>query len=333
MKKRWITIALAAVMAISTLAGCGSKPEETQAPAQAETTAAPTTQAAKTETPAETEASTETEAEKEEYGPILQKAKESGKLIAAINAQSPPWRFHKIVNGQDKLCGFEISMCYGLADYVSEKLGTKVEVEINDMTFPGVLAALQAGQVDFAPSLAGTEERRKNMDFSIPYHRSLQTIVIKKDRENEDIFNPDKAMEGVNTASLQGSSTSVTFSEQYPSANLIDYESTPDIVLAVANGKVDAAVLNEKYAILICKANPDLMIDYDLSFDIPVDRDPGASIAIPKGNEDFVELVDEWLNMILSDGTFSSYEQEAIAELDDPDLLEGFSSKNILNKK
>ena len=241
----------------------------------------------------------------QEYGPILSKAKESGKLVAAINAQSPPWRFHKIVDGQDKLCGFEISMCYGLADYVSEKLGTEVEVEINDMTFPGVLAALQAGQVDFAPSLAGTEERRQNMDFSIPYHRSLQTIVIKKDRENEDIFAPENGMNGVSTASLQGSSTSVTFAEQYPDANLIDYESTPDIVLAVANGKVDAAVLNEKYAILICKANPDLMIDYDLSFDIPVDRDPGASIAIPKGNEDFVELVDEWLNTILSDGTFS----------------------------
>ncbi|MCI9147932.1 MAG: transporter substrate-binding domain-containing protein [Hungatella sp.] len=329
MKKRWIATALAAVMAVSTLAGCGAKPEEAQAPAPAETTQAAQTEApAETKTPAETTAQTE-----EEYGPVLQKAKESGKLIAAINAQSPPWRFHKMVDGQDKLCGFEISMCYGLADYVSEKLGTKVEVEINDMTFPGVLAALQAGQVDFAPSLAGTEERRQNMDFSIPYHRSLQTIVIKKDRENEDIFAPDKAMKGVSTASLQGSSTSVTFSEQYPQANLIDYESTPDIVLAVANGKVDAAVLNEKYAILICKANPDLMIDYDLSFDIPVDRDPGASIAIPKGNEDFVELVDEWLNTILSDGTFSSYEQEAIAELDDPDLLEGFSSKNILNKK
>ncbi len=327
MKRRWMAAAMAAVMAVSTLAGCGAKSEETQAPPKVETTQA-------AQAPAETQAPTEAQAgETQEYGPILQKAKESGKLVAAINAQSPPWRFHKIVNGEDKLCGFEISMCYGLADYVSEKLGTKVEVEINDMTFPGVLAALQAGQVDFAPSLAGTEERRQNMDFSIPYHRSLQTIVIKKDRENEEIFAPDKGMSGVSTASLQGSSTSVTFAEQYPQANLIDYESTPDIVLAVANGKVDAAVLNEKYAILICKANPDLMIDYDLSFDIPVDRDPGASIAIPKGNEDFVELVDEWLNTILSDGTFSSYEQEAIAELDDPELLEGFSSKNILNKK
>lgn len=330
MKKRWLSAALVMAMAVSALAGCGSKPAETAAPATTAATEA-ATEAKAEETNAEAE---ETEAAEEvEYGPILQKAKETGKLVAAINAQSPPWRFHKNVDGKDKLCGFEISMCYGLADYVSEKLGVPVEVEINDMTFPGVLASLQAGQVDFAPSLAGTAERRENMDFTQPYHRSLQTIVIKKDRENDEMFDPAKEMEGVRTASGQGTSTSVTFSEQYPKAELVEYESSPDIVLAVANSKVDAAVLNEKYAILICKANPDLMIDYDLSFDIPVERDPGASIAVPKGNEDFVAMIDEWLDQILSDGTFSSYEQEAIKELDDPALLEGFSSKNILNKK
>lgn len=327
MKKQWMAMALTMGLIAGSLAGCSSQPAQTQPAAPAQTQAeAEKTEAEKTE-------AEKTEATAEEYGPILSKVKESGKIIAAINAQSPPWRFHKTVDGKDKLCGFEISMCYGLADYLSEKLGTKIEVEINDMTFPGVLASLQAGQVDFAPSLAGTEERRQNMDFTIPYHRSLQTIVIKKDRENDEVFKAENKMNGVDTGSLQGSSTSVTFREQYPDANCIDYESTPDIVLAVSNSKIDAAVLNEKYAILICKANPDLMIDYELSFDIPVDRDPGASIAIPKGNEDFVKIADEWLEKILSDGTFASYEQEAIKELDDPALLEGFSSKNILNNK
>lgn len=327
MKKQWMAMALTMGLIAGSLAGCSSQPVQTQPAEPAQTQAeAEKTEAEKTE-------AEKTEATAEEYGPILSKVKESGKIIAAINAQSPPWRFHKTVDGKDKLCGFEISMCYGLADYLSEKLGTKIEVEINDMTFPGVLASLQAGQVDFAPSLAGTEERRQNMDFTIPYHRSLQTIVIKKDRENDEVFKAENKMNGVDTGSLQGSSTSVTFREQYPDANCIDYESTPDIVLAVSNSKIDAAVLNEKYAILICKANPDLMIDYELSFDIPVDRDPGASIAIPKGNEDFVKIADEWLEKILSDGTFASYEQEAIKELDDPALLEGFSSKNILNNK
>lgn len=327
MKKQWMAMALTMGLIAGSLAGCSSQPAQMQPAAPAQTQAeAEKTEAEKTE-------AEKTEATAEEYGPILSKVKESGKIIAAINAQSPPWRFHKTVDGKDKLCGFEISMCYGLADYLSEKLGTKIEVEINDMTFPGVLASLQAGQVDFAPSLAGTEERRQNMDFTIPYHRSLQTIVIKKDRENDEVFKAENKMNGVDTGSLQGSSTSVTFREQYPDANCIDYESTPDIVLAVSNSKIDAAVLNEKYAILICKANPDLMIDYELSFDIPVDRDPGASIAIPKGNEDFVKIADEWLEKILSDGTFASYEQEAIKELDDPALLEGFSSKNILNNK
>lgn len=266
----------------------------------------------------------------EEYGPILTKAMETGKLVAAINAQSPPWRFHKLIDGEDTLCGFEISMCYGLADFLSEKLGTPIEVEIRDMTFPGVLASLQAGQVDFAPSLAGTAERRENMDFSIPYHRSLQTIVIRADREDDPLFAPENALKGAKVASLLGSSTTVTFREQYPEAEVTEYESTADEIIAVANSKIDATVQNEKYAILMCKANPELMIKYDLAFDVPVERDPGSSIAVPLGNEDFVALIDEWLTQILSDGTFAAYEQEAIEQLDDPELLEGFATKNLL---
>lgn len=328
MRKKLFGVGIVIALMAGLTAACSSKPTET--PAVSEATEA----SAVEETQTVTEEETVKESEgNEAYGPILSRVKETGKIVAAINAQSPPWRFHKTVDGKDKLCGFEISMCYGLADYLSEKLGRDVEVEIKDMTFPGVLASLQAGQVDFAPSLAGTEERRQNMDFTIPYHRSLQTIVIQKNRENDEIFIPENGMKGVKTGSLQGSSTSVTFREQYPEAECVDYESTPDIVLAVSNSKIDAAVLNEKYAILICKANPELMIDYDLSFDIPVERDPGASIAIPKGNEDFLKITDEWLEKILADGTFAAYEDEAIKELDDPALLEGFSSKNILNNK
>ena len=91
MKKRWLSAALVMAMAVSALAGCGSKPAETAAPATTAATEA-ATEAKAEETEAEAE---ETEAAEEvEYGPILQKAKETGKLVAAINAQSPPWRFH-----------------------------------------------------------------------------------------------------------------------------------------------------------------------------------------------------------------------------------------------
>ena len=226
MKKRMMALSLLTAAALAVLAGCSSQTEET-------TTAAPATEAAteaKTEAEAETEAAeeeTEAAAETEasgEDGPIIQKLKAGEPMIVGINAQSPPWRFHKVVDGKDELKGFEVSMCYGLGEYLSEQLGTTVNVEFNDMSLSGVLAALQAKKVDIAPGLAGTAERRENMDFSIPYHRSLQTIVIQKSREEDPMFAVENEMEGVKTASIQGSSTSVTFSEQYPKAELIGSE-------------------------------------------------------------------------------------------------------------
>ena len=328
MKKRLATC-VALLMAVAMFAGCSSSQQPAQTTAgQSDTAAASDTSAAET---TEETSQAAGDYDMSNAGPVLQRVYDTGVMHVAINAQSPPWRFHQTVDGEDRLEGFEVRMMYGFAEYLSQRLGKTIEVDLQDMTFPGVLAALQADQIDLAPSLAGTEERRENMDFSIPYHRSLQTIIIRKDREDDPIFDPANSMTGVNTGSLLGSSTSVTFQEQYPEAVLTEYEATPDIVLAVANEKVDAGVLNEKYAILICKANPDLMIDYDLAFDIPVERDPGASLATPKGNEDFIALADEWLEGILSDGTFAGYEQAAIEALDDPDLLEGFTTKNLLN--
>lgn len=268
----------------------------------------------------------------DEHCAVLSRILKTGKMTAALNCQAPPWRFHTIKNGEDTLAGFEVSMMYGFADFLSEKFGTEIKVDIQDMTFPGVLAALQADQCDIAPSLAATAERRENMDFSIPYHRSLQTVVIRADRKDEEIFKPENMLKGVTVSGLQGSSTVVTFSEHYPEAEVILLDSNPDQVLAIANSKVDAGIFNEKYAILICKANPDLMIDYDLAYEIPVERDPGSSLAFPKGSEELVALADEWLTQIKSDGTFTNYETEAIMDLDDPSVLEQFSTLNILGK-
>ena len=52
----------------------------------------------------------------------------------------------------------------------------------------------------------------------------------------------------------------------------------------------------------------------------------------PKGSEELVALADEWLTQIKSDGTFTNYETEAIMDLDDPSVLEQFSTLNILGK-
>ena len=55
------------------------------------------------------------------------------------------------------------------------------KLQIIDMSFDGLIAALQAGSIDFiAAGMTATDERRQNVDFSEPYYKTNQVIVIRK---------------------------------------------------------------------------------------------------------------------------------------------------------
>ena len=49
------------------------------------------------------------------------------------------------------------------------------------MDFDALIASLQAGSVDFvAAGMTATDERRQNVDFSEPYYRTNQVIIVRK---------------------------------------------------------------------------------------------------------------------------------------------------------
>ncbi len=87
------------------------------------------------------------------------------------NAAFPPFEYYE---GTEPV-GFDVSMC----TYVANDLGKKLQVV--DMDFDALIAALQAGSVDFvAAGMTANEERRKNVDFSEPYYKSNQVIIVRK---------------------------------------------------------------------------------------------------------------------------------------------------------
>ena len=66
-----------------------------------------------------------------------------------------------------------------MGEYIAAKAGVKLEVV--DMAFDSLIPALQAGSIDFiAAGMSITEERKKNVDFSVPYYASEQVIIIRK---------------------------------------------------------------------------------------------------------------------------------------------------------
>lgn len=322
--KKYASILLALVLAVGL---CSCAPQQS-APAPAESGSAP---AAQSPAPSQGEASpAPADDPTADMGPIMKKAYETGVVNVCYFAQKPPFQYHKMVDGKDTVIGFEVSMSDFIAERLSEEFGREVKFVPSVMTVQGGLAAIQAGQVDCMPGLAGTAERRENMDFTIPYHRSLQTIVVLKDRFDDPKYRIDNQMSGVVVSVEKGSSTAITLKEQYPEVVLLELEKSSDVLISMVTGKSDAAIFAEKPALLYCKANENIMIVDELSFDVPKERDPGASYAVPKGNEDFVAFCDQYIEQIMNDGTFARFEQEAIAQLDDPEVLQNYDAKNYL---
>lgn len=62
---------------------------------------------------------------------------------------------------------------------IAETCGAKLEVV--DMNFDSLIPALASGAIDFiAAGMSVTEERKQNVDFSVPYFASEQVIIIRK---------------------------------------------------------------------------------------------------------------------------------------------------------
>ncbi len=87
------------------------------------------------------------------------------------NAAFPPFEY---VEGTE-VVGFDITM----GQYIANDLGRPLEVV--DMSFDSLIAAVDSGAIDFvAAGMSVTEERKKNVDFSIPYYESEQVIIVRK---------------------------------------------------------------------------------------------------------------------------------------------------------
>ena len=96
--------------------------------------------------------------------------KRNGTLVMATNAYFKPYEYYD--NG--KIVGIDADMAQAVADY----LGMNLKIE--DMEFDSIITAVSSGKADFGISgITVTEERLKNIDFSIPYTTSSQVVIVR----------------------------------------------------------------------------------------------------------------------------------------------------------
>lgn len=287
--KKHILFAAGAMLAAVLMTGCGSKPAETTAAATAaetESTAAETTQAAGSEAES-------SEAEVSADNPFAGKTVKVGCSASFVPFES----IEMAADGSKNYVGMNIDIVKAIV----EKNGGSVEFV--DMPFKSLMAAIQAGQIDFCSGgMAPTEEREKTLDFSEIFFYPRNAIVYRAEDDYPDLD------------SLQGKTVAYVFGTNYqqvaesiPDVNAVGIQGSPACIEEVKSKRADACIIDGAGASEFLKNNDTLKMSL-------LDKtDDCFAIGFPKESP-YYETFNNTLKEMMDDGELNKIIAEHLSE-------------------
>jgi len=213
-------------------------------------------------------------------------------LKIGVNAAREPFCF---TDENGRITGYDGE----LARRIGIKLGRPVE--FSDMKFLALIPALQSGKVDLAISMAPTEERKKSINFSQPVFASAQVMLVKKApgaKANSGKMASLDDIDGKRVAVYTGTIHDAFVASHYPKAEIMRFDSTADMILALKNRKADVAFLDLTSAKVMLKSNPELGILTDEALTRPL------GVGFNKNNPALRERFNNYLKTAGADGTY-----------------------------
>ena len=215
-----------------------------------------------------------------------------GTLIMATNATFPPYEY---VEG-DKIVGIDAE----IAEAIAKDLG--MELQIDDMEFDSIIAAVQSGKADMGVAgMTVNEDRLKNVNFSDSYATGVQVVIVKEDSDIKSVDDMTGKLIGVQ----QGTTGHIYCSDtpkngRFGEENVVAYPNGANAVEALKGGKVDCVVIDNEPAKAFVAANEGLKI---LDTEYVTEN---YAIAIAKDNEELLNKVNDSLAKLKADGTLQS---------------------------
>lgn len=209
------------------------------------------------------------------------------KLVMGTNAAFPPYEF---VDENNQVAGIDAEIAGAIAD----KLG--MELEITDMAFESLIAALQGGTVDIV--LAGMTvdpERQESVNFSDSYATGIQVVIVP---ENSTIATIDD-LAGKTIGVQSGTTGDIYCTDDYGQEFVKQFDNGALAVAALANGQVDCVVIDNEPAKAYVAANEGLKI-LDTEYAV---EDYAAAIA--KDNTELLDKVNAAMKELKEDGTIA----------------------------
>ena len=237
----------------------------------------------------------------------LQQIKDAGVLKVGTSAEYSPYEFHKVVDGEDKIVGFDDF----LVQEIAKDMGVKVEYE--DMDFDGLLGALQADKVDIV--LAGMtpdEKRKKSVDFSDIYYTNSNVCIVAKGKE--DTIKKSEDLKDLKVGVQKGTTQADYVTNTLGISDATQLKKIPDLMLDLQNGKIDVIVTGKAVAEINVKKYDNIAIGNTTVGDEVAET---AAAAIKKSgngvdNTSFVKSINDTIKRLQDSGDMDKYMQDAL---------------------
>jgi len=213
-------------------------------------------------------------------------------LVVGTSADFPPFEYKDPNTGE--ITGFDIE----LIKMIAQKMGYD-NVEIKDMDFDSLIPALQAGKIDVV--IAGmtiTPEREKVVDFSIPYWKADQAVIVRK---NSDItVSSIEDLKGKTIGVEKGTTGAIYVKDHLENSSTIrEYPGYVEALQALLNGQVDVIVLDSPVAEMFTKK-------YDVKIIYTIQTNEHYGIAVKKGNKELLNKINKALNEIMNSSDWNN---------------------------
>ena len=220
------------------------------------------------------------------YSSVLDRILSHGELRVGMSGDMPPLN---MTTKEDKIIGLDAD----LATLIADAMGVKLNIQ--KMTFVGLLPALEAGSIDMIISnMTMTPERNLKVAFVGPYLTSGKGLLTKRStlaeaKKLEDLNSPQFTF-----AALKGSTSEAVVRKGAPQAKLLIAATENEGVQMVIDGKADGMLADFPICVVAAYRNQGSGL---VPLKAPITYEP-IGIAVPKGDPQLVNWLQNFLNGI-----------------------------------
>lgn len=206
-------------------------------------------------------------------------------------------------NAAGKWEGFEVD----LINEICKRLKPST-CQIKETAWDGIIPALTSKKIDviFA-SMSITDERKKTIDFSIPYYNTPAAIAARKDSKIDNTAESIKGKTiGVQTATIHQNYANKYFAAL---ATIKIYNTQDEANADLAAGRIDATIADSAALEPFIAENKDLELKGFYPKDDPIFGN-GVGAGLRKSDTKLKARIDDAIRAIYKDGTYATLEKK-----------------------